>query len=429
MDKTLHTYKAKLSLMMFFQYMMFAVWWVPLAAYLSNIGINGLQKSLVLSSMAIGCMASPMLGMIADRYFDGQKVLAVLNALNAGFLLLAGLTNNPNWLFVFLLLAMLCYMPTWGLTSSIAMSHSQPDQFSRIRVFGAVGWVVSGVFSLMVVKLFNIGFDGTNIPFFFASAIGFLAVVFNVFLPATPPSGKGQKTSLIDAFGLRTIRLMKDRNFAVFITLSFLSMIPFSMYWSYCSEFLLDRKFEYISITMNIGQLAEMIFLLTVPFFIRKFGLRNTMIFGLFALLIRYAAFYTGSVTDSLLFYLIGILLHGLIFGYFYLGGQIYIDQQAPSELKAQSQGFIFFVTFGLGLLVGNFISGQIIEYNTSTINDIRTYNWDSIWGITSVMAAALLLSFVLFFKNEKIAVSQIVDPNLKNEEWRTTEDAKDNRA
>ncbi len=400
--KNIFSNPVKLSLMMFFQYMIFAVWWVPLAAYLTNMGVEGVQKSLVLSSMAIGCMASPIIGMVADRYFVGQKVLAALNLFSSAMLLLAGLTSNPDWLFLFLLLAMLFYMPTWGLTSSIAMAHTQPEQFSRIRVFGSVGWVVSGVFSIIMMKSFNIRFDGTNIPFFFASAIGFLAVIFNLYLPATPPSGKGKKTSVIDALGFRTVRLMKDHNFAVFIILSFLSMIPFSMYWSYCSEFLLNRKFEYISITMNLGQLAEMLFLLTVPLSIKKIGLRNTMIFGLVALLIRYVAFYMGSATDMPAFFLIGILVHGFIFGFFYLGGQIYIDQKAPLELKAQAQGFIFFVTFGLGLLVGNFISGLVIEHFSETKGAIHTYKWNSIWAVTSASAMALLLAFMILFRNER---------------------------
>lgn len=391
-----------LGTMMFLQYMMFAVWWVPLAAYLTNMGVGGVQKSLVLSSMAIGCMVSPIIGMMADRYFDGQKVLALLNFITSVFLLLSGLTSNPDFLFVFLLLAMFCYMPTWSLTSSIAMSHTHSEQFSRIRVFGSVGWVVSGVFSLIVVRMFNLSFDGTNLPFFFASAIGLVAAVFNLFLPVTLPRGKGEKVSVVDALGLRTVQLMKDRNFALFIILSFLSMIPFSMYWSYCSEFLLDRNFQYISITMNIGQLAEMLFLLTVPFSIRKAGLRYTMIFGLVALLIRYVAFYSGSAMDMTVLYFIGILVHGLIFGFFYLGGQIYIDQKAPVELKAQAQGFIFFVTFGLGLLAGNFISGQIIEHYSDTVNLVRTYDWNNIWGITSAMSLALLLAFIVLFKNEK---------------------------
>ena len=181
MNKTLDSNTVKLSLMMFFQYMIFAVWWVPLAAYLTNMGVEGFQKSMVLSSMAIGCMTSPIIGMVADRYFDGQKVLAFLNLLSASMLLLAGLTNNPDWLFIFLLLAMIFYMPTWGLTSCIAMTHSKSEQFSRISVFGSIGWVYSGAFSLIVVSLFDLQFDGTNIPFFFTSTIGFLAVLFNLY--------------------------------------------------------------------------------------------------------------------------------------------------------------------------------------------------------------------------------------------------------
>ncbi len=392
----------KLALMMFFQYMMFAVWWVPLAAYLTNVNVSTLQKSLILSSMAIGCMASPIIGMIADRYYAGQKVLSVLNLVNAGMLLLAGLVSNPDMLFVCLLVAMLCYMPTWGLTSSIAMANSTPEQFPRIRVFGSIGWVVSGGISIIMVENYKMDFDGTNLPFFFASGISLFAVITNLFLPNTPPLAKGKKASLIDAFGFRTVKLMKERNFFIFIVFSFISMIPFSMYWSYCSEFLLDKNFKYISVSMNWGQFAEMFFLLTIPFMLRKFGLRNLLIFGLVALLIRYLSFYSGSAIGLTTFYFIGILVHGLIFGYFYLGGQIYIDQKAPSELRSQAQGFIFFVTFGIGLLIGNFINGQLIGLYSETSDNVRKYDWNSIWGITMFTSLALLVLFIILFRKEK---------------------------
>lgn len=388
----------RLSLMMFFQYMLFAVWWVPLAAYLTNMNIEGTQKALILSSMAIGCIASPIIGMIADRYFASEKVLAVLNLLTAVLLLFAGIVTNPNVLFVTLLFAMLFHMPTWSLTSAIAMTHSPSELFPRIRVFGSIGWVVSGVCSLFTVSVLKIDFDGTNVPFFYAAGIGLLATAMNLTLPKTPPPAKGQKGSLIDALGLRSLVLMKDKNFAIFIIVSFLAMIPFSMYWSYCSEFLLDQGFKYISITMNFGQLAEMFFVLTVPFIIRKTGLRMTMIIGLVVLSIRYLAFYAGGVAVQPSFYFVGILVHGIIYGYFFLGGQIYIDKKAPSELKAQAQGFIFLVTFGLGLLVGNFISRQIIEINSSS----GVYNWNSIWGITTIMSIGLGVLMMVFFRNEK---------------------------
>lgn len=411
MKKPFNSSFFRLSLMMLFQHMMFAVWWVPFAAYLVNINVVGTQNALMLSSMAIGCLASPLIGMVADRYFSSEKVLAVLNFLNAILLILAGIVTNHDLLFIFLLLAMLFYMPTWGLTSSIAMTHASSELFPRIRVFGSIGWVASGIFSVITVKFFNIGFDGTNIPFFYAGAISLVASLFNLSLPSTPPPAKGKKSSLIDAFGLRAAKLMADRNFAAFIILSFLSVIPFSMYWSYCSEFLLDKGFKFISITMNWGQLAEMLILVSVPFSIRKIGLRNTMVLGLVALLIRYLAFYSGLWAGFSGLYFIGILVHGFIFGFFYVGGQIYIDKKAPKELKAQAQGFIFLVTFGLGLLAGNFISRQIIDNYSEVANNGRVYHWDSIWGATTIMSLVLLLAFMLFFKTDK----GTLDKGIKN--------------
>ncbi len=393
--------RLRLYLMMFFQYMMYAVWWVPLAAYLTNLEVPGTQKAMILSSMAIGCMASPVIGMIADRYFSGQKVLFVLNILNSILLFFAANTNNPDLLFIILLFTMLFYMPTWGLTSAIAMAHSPSEEFPRIRVFGSVGHVASGVFSLVAVNLLHLDFDGTNLPFYCGAGIGVIAALVNLTLPDTPPAGKGKKGSLIDAFGLGTLRLMKDRNFALFIILSFLSLIPFAMYFSYFSEFLLNIKTQFITVTINWGILAEMGFMLLIPPAIKKFGLRKVMILGLTAMVIRYFSLYLGGVIDMQWLFYVGILIHGLIFGFFYVGGQIYIDKKAPDELKAQAQGFIFLMTFGVGLLTGNLIDGGIIGLFKESSGGVNVYDWDSIWGITTLFSVILLIVFTLFFKEE----------------------------
>lgn len=390
--------KFKLSLMMLLQYMMYAVWWVPLAAYLTNLEVSSTQKALILSSMAIGCMASPLVGMLADRFWPAQKVLAGLNFVHAIMLLWAATANNPDILFISLLMAMLAYMPSWSLTSSIAMVHLPSEDFPKVRVFGSIGWVASGVFSLIFINLLNIDFDGTHIPFYCGAGVSFVAVFLNMSLPDTPPLAKGKKATLAEAFGLGTLQLMKDRNFSAFIIFSFLSMIPFAMYYSYFSEFLLNINIKYISITINWGVLAEMGFLLLVPLSIKKFGLRKTMVLGLVALSIRYLSFYVGGVVTQPWMYYIGILIHGLIFGFFYIGGQIYIDKKAPSHLKSQAQGFIFLVTFGAGLLVGNFLCARLIDhYLTET-----GYNWDAIWGITTLFSVGLLLGFLLLFREDK---------------------------
>lgn len=387
---------------MFFQYLMYAVWWVPLAAYLTNMDVASTQKAFILSSMAIGCIASPVIGMLADRYFPGQKVLFVLNVLNSLLLFWAANTSNPDLLFVILLFVMLFYMPTWGLTSAIAMAHSPSEDFPKVRVFGSIGWVVSGLFSVVVVKLFHLDFDGTSLPFYFGAGTGLVAALLNLTLPDTPPAGKGKKGSIIDVFGLGTVQLMKDRNFALFIVFSFLSMIPFAMYFSYFSEFLLNLKTQYITVTMNWGVLAEMGFMMLIPVAIKKFGLRRVMILGLVAMGIRYVALYLGGVVNQQWLFYIGILVHGLIFGFFYVGGQIYIDKKTPNELKAQGQGFIFLVTFGLGLLAGNLIDGEIIRLFHDNSTGVRIYDWDSIWGLTSIFSIVLLSAFILFFKDEK---------------------------
>ena len=392
----------RLSIMMFFQYMMLAVWWIPLAAYLANMGLSRNLTALILSSMAFGSVVSPMVGMLADRYFKGQYILAFSNFMVAVMLFFAGNTQNPVWLFVFLLVAMLFYMPTWALTSSITMANIPSELFSRIRVFGTIGWITAGVFSIIALGWFKSDFDGTNLPFFFGAGIAILAALINLSLPDTPPRARGQKASLLDIMGFRSITMLRDRNFSVFLTLLFLSMIPFSMYWSYFSEYLFDSGYKLITVTMSIGQVTEILVLLTVPWFIKKFGLRKTMIVGMIALVIRYISLYLAGSDAQLTYVLIGVGVHGIIFGYHHLGGQIYTDKKAPVSLRSQAQGLIFFVTFAMGLLAGNFICGWIIRLYSIDTPEGLVYQWEAIWAITAVMSVLVLTAFIVFFKNEE---------------------------
>jgi MFS family permease len=239
------------------------------------------------------------------------------------------------------------------------------------------------------------------------SAVALLAAIVNFSLPNTPASGKSEKGSILDILGFRSLRLMKDRSFAVFIVVSFLAMIPFSLYWSYLSQFLQDIGFKYITITVNWGQFAEMFFLVLVPVILKRFGVRKTMIFGLVALLIRYISFFIGGVYDMTWLYFLAIILHGIIYGFFFVGGQVYIHKKVTEELNAQAQGFIFFVTFGLGLLVGNFVNGKIIEVYTETINGVDVIKWSSVWGIAAMSSLIVLSVFAILFKNDIVDKSK----------------------
>jgi nucleoside transporter len=394
--------RIKLSAMMFLQFMMIAVWWVPLAAYLDALGITGAMKSTVLSTMAFGCLVSPLVGMVADRHFNGEKVLMVLNVLSGILLIVAAKITAPMPLFLILLAVMLCYMPTWGLTSAIAMANSPSEQFPQIRVFGSIGWVCAAVFSVVALKLMKVpAFDGTALPLYCAAGCSFLGAVIALTLPPTPPPAKGQPASVIDALGLRSFGLMKDKNFAIFITISTLVMIPFGIYWSYCSTFLKAEGFTYLTLTMNLGQFAEMFFMLMVTVALRKMGVKWAMVTGLGALLVRYIAFYMGSVMDIQALYFVAILVHGVIYGFFFVGGQIYVNNKAPKELQAQAQGFLFLVTFGVGLTSGNYINGWLIERAKTVVGDVTTYDWGTVWGITAITSLVLLVAMAVVFKDD----------------------------
>jgi nucleoside transporter len=395
--------QARLGAMMFFQYMMFAVWWIPLAAYLANMELSRNLTALILSSMAFGSVVSPMVGMLADRYFKGQYVLAVSNTMVAIMLIFAGSTSNPIFLFVFLLIAMLFYMPTWALTSAIALKNVPGDIFPRIRVFGTVGWILAGVFSIISLGWLNTDFDGTRLPFYFGAGLSVLAAMVNLTLPDTPPQGKGLKSSWLDIMGFRSIVMLRNRNYAIFMVIFFLAMIPFSMYWSYFSEYLSSVGYKLITVTMSTGQILELFILLSVPFFIRRYGLRNTMIIGLAALVVRFAALYLAGDEANLVFVLIGAGMHGIIFGFYHMGAQIYTDKVAPDYLKSQAQGLLFFVTFAMGLLAGNFVCGWIISIFSSPGPEGIVYQWDAIWGITTIMSAIILFAYLLLFREKNV--------------------------
>jgi nucleoside transporter len=400
--------RVRLSAMMFLQFLLFAVFWQPLAAYLSKLQLSGTQMALILSSMAIGCLFSPIIGMIADRHFASEKVLFVLNLLGAILLFIAAKQQAATTVFITLLLYMLCYMPTWGLTSAIAMSNSPSEKFPQIRVFGSIGWFASGAFGLVALKVFGTKIDGTVIPLYCGAATSLVAAALALTIPTTPPPAKGQKASIVDALGLRALSLLKDSQFALFIIITLLVMIPFSLYWSFFSIFLEAKGFQLHSATMNWGQFVEMFVMLLVPIVLIRIGIKWTMIIGLVALAARYLFLFIGS-NDQIWAIYAGILVHGIIFSFFFVGGQIYVDKKAKPEIRAQAQGLLFLLSFGIGLLVGTFLFGKIIDIYT-TEEAIGTA-WDTIYLITTIMSVVILAIFIVFFRDTLNQQGGAVEP------------------
>ncbi len=380
------------------QYMLSAVWWVPLAAYLSHtLKLEVYQVSLVLSAMAIGAMASSFIGAIADRYFAAEKVLAVLNLLTGVFLLFAAQQTTFPPLMFFVVMALLCHMPTQSLTSTIAMSHTPSEQFPRIRMFGSVGWVASGIFSIVAIHVIGLpAFDDTNLPMYCGAGVCFVAAILNLKLPHTPPVvDKTAKISVMDITGFSAFSLLKDKNYRTFMILTFLSIIPFTLYHVYGSMILADEQVRNITVTMNFGQLAEMFFLVITTTILVKSGIKKTLIFGILALLVRYICFYFGAETDMQWFYYIGIVVHGLIFGLFYVGGQVYTDNVAPREMKAQAQGLLFFLVWGVGFLIGTLWNGWLI----GLFRVDGKCDWPVLFIISSICTFIILILFVFAFK------------------------------
>jgi len=391
--------RMRLSAMMFLQYMMFAVWWVPMAAYLTNMGVEGSYKAWILSVMPLGCLVAPIICMVADRHFASQKVLTILNFACALLFFIGARQTGPGALFVVLLLGTCCYMPTWSLTNAIAMTHAPSEKFPQIRVFGSIGWVVAAVFSLIAsTRLFGGKvIDGTVIPLYCGAGTALVAALLNLTLPNTPPPAKGKGASIIDALGLGALGLMKDLNFALFIIISLLVMIPFTLYFSLGSQFFDSQGFKHVTATMNLGQFVEIFLMLLVPLALSRFGVKWTMVAGLAALAVRYFALWSGVAADQTFMYYIAILVHGIIFGFFFVGGQVYVDKKAPPEIRAQAQGLIVLICFGVGMLIGTFFNVELIErYTTDGV-----CNWNPVFKIVALVSVVLLVALAVLFRDD----------------------------
>lgn len=404
--------RIRLSVMMFLQYMMFAVWWVQLAGYLKNAGIGGNWQFWILSVMPLGCLIAPVLCMIADRHFASQKVLMALNFACAVLFFLGARQSSPATLFVILLLAMLCYMPTWSLTNAIAMANAPSEKFPQIRVFGSIGWVAAGLFGVLALWLFDRKIDGTVVPLYCGAGTALVTAVLNLTLPNTPPPAKGQKASVVDALGLRALTLLKDLNFALFILISLFVMVPFTLYFSLGSQFFESQGFTLVTMTMNYGQAVEIFLMLLVPLALAKFGVKWTMAIGLGALAIRYLALWGGVAADRVFLYYIAILVHGIIFGFFFVGGQVYVDKKAPPQIRAQAQGLIVLVCYGIGMFLGTFINVRLVQHYTID----EATNWTPIFMITTIMSAVLLAALCGLFRDDVVSVPVPAETAAKKE-------------
>ncbi len=402
--------RLQLSVMMFLEFFIWGGWFVTLGTFLGNtIGADAGQIGMAFSTQSWGAIIAPfIIGLIADRFFNAERILGVLHLSGAALMYLMFQTTGFNTFYPYVLAYMILYMPTLALVNSIAFNQMKDPakEFSFVRVFGTLGWIIAGV---LISYVFHWDSEagvssGLLRNTFLMTAIASVVLgLLSFTLPKTPPRvSKEEKIAIGSILGFDALKLLKDRNFLVFFLSSILICIPLAFYYQNTNPFLIEIGMENTTAKMGIlGQGSEILFLLLLPYFFKKFGFKKTILMAMLAWGVRYIMFAFGNTGELTFLLLIGIALHGICYDFFFVSGQIYTNSKAGSEYKSAAQGLITLATYGLGMLIGFWVAGRLTDVFMLQNGD---HNWQSIWLYPAGFSFVVLLLFIILFKNEKIA-------------------------
>lgn len=386
--------------MMFLEFFIWGAWFVTLGTYLlNNLETSGTQVGVAFLTQSIGAIVAPfIIGLIADRFFAAQRILGVLHLLGAVLLWAASLAPDFDSFYPFILVYMIVYMPTLALVNSVSFRQMKDPskEFPPIRVLGTLGWVVAG---LIIGWL---GWEQTGqlvVTFQMATVASAILGVFSFTLPDAPPLSKGEKASLRDILGLDAIGILKNRSYLVFFLASVAICIPLAFYYGFTNPFLNELGMEAAAGMQSLGQVSELLFMILMPFFFIRLGVKKMLAIGMFAWVVRYVFFAFGGIDSGYWMLIGGIVLHGICYDFFFVTGQIYTDKLAGERFKSSAQGLITLATYGVGMLIGSLLSGMIVDaYQTTP----EQHDWQTIWLIPAAIAAAVLLVFMLLFRERK---------------------------
>jgi nucleoside transporter len=388
--------RLRLSLLMFLQYFVWGAWYVTIGTWLNEtLHFSGQQIGLAYGTTALAAMISPFfVGMVADRFFATERILAVLHLVGAVLMFYASTHATFGPFYIVLLAYTLCYMPTLALSNSLSFHHmSDPGrEFPSVRVLGTIGWIVS------TAAIGWLGLEATAVPLRIAAASSVVLGLFSLALPHTPPARVGTRVTIRDVLGLEALKLMRERSFAIFVLGSFLVCIPLQFYYAFTNPFLNEIGVTNAAGKMSLGQMSEILFMLVMPWFFRRLGVKYMLLIGMAAWSARYLLFAFGNNGALVWMLYAGILLHGICYDFFFVTGQIYIDRKAPGDLRAAAQGFIAFVTLGFGMFIGSWLSGVVVDaFTVQTATGVQ-HNWTQIWLMPAIGAGVILAIFAVLF-------------------------------
>src|SRR5690606_30864598 len=381
----------------FFEYFIWGTWYVTMGTYLfSNFDATAVQVGSSYANLSIAAIISPFfVGLIADRFFAAQKVLGVLHLAGAATLYYVSTVTEFNGFWWLILLYTLLYMPTMSLANSVSF-HQIKDggkEFPFIRAFGTLGWIASGLL------IGFMGLESSVWTFRIAAVASLLLGVFSFCLPSTPVK-KRKNASLSSILGLDALTLFRSRSFSVFFFSSIAICIPLSFYYSFTNSFLNDIGMVNAASKMTLGQVSEFLFILLIPLLFRRLGVKMMIIIGIVAWIVRYVLFAFGNIEADLWMLYGGIILHGICYDFFFVTGQIYTDKKAGESIKSAAQGIVTFATYGVGMLIGSYLSGMVTERFAANPGSEFNYNWKMVWLAPCAISFIVLIIFALFFND-----------------------------